>query len=598
MSENKNLTNDQLFEQLAKRKRRRRIRTVIIVILIVLAVIAALAAVVARLRQRVLEEYNSHKQEVLAFTVTRDTLTTNVSGSGTLTQVDLTAVEVPTGVEILEVLVEAEEEVEEGQILATLNMSTVLSSMASLKTQLDELDQQIATAKKDEVDPYMTAGVDGRIKELFVAEGDDIAAVMMKQGSLGTISLDGQMGVVIDAGQAADQKALAELKQGDMVQVRFAEPSENESSEEKLATVDGKVELIRESGVMIVFPDAKVQPGEKVTVLLKQENKEDPEIELGSGECYIHSPLSIIGFAGTVEKLYVKVDEKVKAGDDLMRLTNTSYSTNYDTLLRKREDLEEDLKELLDLYRDGAVLSPISGRIDSVDFSEDEETTADTSSGSYSGIQSQMMEYAGMSSYDVSGMLGGASEEKTKIVTIDPEQSMSVTIGIDENHILALEEGQTADVKISSFDTEEVFTGEVTEVIKRASGEADIQMSGLASAFMGTAASGVTEYSATVVVDKVSGMMPGMSAEVDVHITGSENVLIVPVDAVHRTSSTYFVYTTYDEITDEYGGRVDVKIGLQNTKYIEILDGLSEGMTVYYTETEEWDFFSQFYGGR
>ena len=598
MSDNKTLTNDQLFEQLAKRKRRRRIRTVIIVILIVLAVIAALAAVVARLRQRVLEEYNSHKQEVLAFTVTRDTLTTNVSGSGTLTQVDLTAVEVPTGVEILEVLVEAEEEVEEGQILATLNMSTVLSSMASLKTQLDELDQQIATAKKDEVDPYMTAGVDGRIKELFVAEGDDIAAVMMKQGSLGTISLDGQMGVVIEAGQAADQEALAGLSQGDMVQVRFAEPSEDKSSEEKLATVDGKVELIRESGVLIVFPDAKVQSGEKVTVLLKQENKEDPEIELGSGECYIHSPLSIIGFAGTVEKLYVKVDEKVKAGDDLMRLTNTSYSTNYDTLLRKREDLEEDLKELLDLYRDGAVLSPISGRIDSVDFSEDEETTADTSSGSYSGIQSQMMEYAGMSSYDVSGMLGGASEEKTKIVTIDPEQSMSVTIGIDENHILALEEGQTADVKISSFDTEEVFTGEVTEVIKRASGEADIQMSGLASAFMGTAASGVTEYSATVVVDKVSGMMPGMSAEVDVHITGSENVLIVPVDAVHRTSSTYFVYTTYDEATDEYGGRVDVKIGLQNTKFIEILDGLSEGMTVYYTETEEWDFFSQFYGGR
>ena len=123
-------------------------------------------------------------------------------------------------------------------------------------------------------------------------------------------------------------------------------------------------------------------------------------------------------------------------------------------------------------------------------------------------------------------------------------------------------------------------------------------MSGLASAFMGTAASGVTEYSATVKVDKAPGMMPGMTAEVDVHITGSENVLIVPVDAVHRTSSTYYVYTTYDEATDEYGGRVDVKIGLQNAKYIEILDGLSEGMTVYYTEAQEFDFFQQFYGGR
>ena len=53
MSENKNPTNDQLFEQLAKRKRRRRIRTVIIVVLIVLAVIAALAITVSRLRQKV-----------------------------------------------------------------------------------------------------------------------------------------------------------------------------------------------------------------------------------------------------------------------------------------------------------------------------------------------------------------------------------------------------------------------------------------------------------------------------------------------------------------------------------------------------------------
>ena len=236
MSENKNPTNDQLFEQLAKRKRRRRIRTVIIVVLIVLAVIAALAITVSRLRQKVLEEYNSHKQEVLSYTVVRDTLTTNVSGSGTLTQVDLETVKVPAGVEILDVLVEAEEEVEEGQILATLNMSTVLSSMASVKTQLDDLDQQIATAKKDEVDPYMTAGVDGRIKELFVAVDDDIAAVMMKQGSLGTISMDGQMGVVIEPGNGTES-----LSQGDAVLVRFAEKSEAENSEEKLITVDGKV---------------------------------------------------------------------------------------------------------------------------------------------------------------------------------------------------------------------------------------------------------------------------------------------------------------------------------------------------------------------
>ena len=75
-----------------------------------------------------------------------------------------------------------------------------------------------------------------------------------------------------------------------------------------------------------------------------------------------------------------------------------------------------------------------------------------------------------------------------------------------------------------------------------------------------------------------------MTASVDVKIQGVENAIIIPVDALHQTSTGAFVYTTYDEENQEYGGRVDVTTGLSNDNYVEITSGLAVGDTVYYTE--------------
>ena len=60
-------SNDVLFEQLAKRKKRRRLKTVLIVLAIVLTLITALVVTVARLRQRVMEEFANQTPDVLTF---------------------------------------------------------------------------------------------------------------------------------------------------------------------------------------------------------------------------------------------------------------------------------------------------------------------------------------------------------------------------------------------------------------------------------------------------------------------------------------------------------------------------------------------------
>ena len=59
-----------------------------------------------------------------------------------------------------------------------------------------------------------------------------------------------------------------------------------------------------------------------------------------------------------------------------------------------------------------------------------------------------------------------------------------------------------------------------------------------------------------------------------------------------------YVYTSYNEEYQEYGGRVDVVTGLENSTYVQIKSGLSVGDTVYYTEQESaFGSFSAMPGG-
>ena len=160
------------------------------------------------------------------------------------------------------------------------------------------------------------------------------------------------------------------------------------------------------------------------------------------------------------------------------------------------------------------------------------------------------------------------AEATTDIVTLSPDISMSVTISVDESDILSLALDQSADVTVSSV-SEDTLSGVVTEIDK-------------------TDSSGA--YTAVITLDKVDGMLPGMTASVDVRVEGVDDAILIPADALHQTSSGYYVYTSYDEETEEYGGRVDVVPGLSNSNYVEIKSGLKEGDTVYYTESQ--GFFS------
>ena len=505
---------DALFEALGKSKKRKK-RKILITVAAIIGVLALVLVVgTSVLQRRVREQFASQGDEVLKHTVKTGTISTLVSGSGILTNVDAEAIGIPEGVELTEILVENGDIVEENQLLALADMATVRSALSTLQDTIDDLDDSIYDADGDEASTRVAAGVPGRIKILYADVDDLVADVMVENGALAVISLDGYMALDLET------DALAE---GDSVTVTRATGE----------TLEGTVDTVFNGVATILVTDDGPENAESVTVLAEDGT------ELGSGELYVHSPLMVTGYAGTIRTVHVKLNTVVNRNSYIFTLKDTAFSANYDNLLRQRSDAEETLLELLTIQRYGGITAPVSGTVFSV---TDLETLEDEESG------------------------------VTDLLTLSPDVSMSVTISVDENDILSLELGQETNVTVSSV-SEDTLTGIVTEIDKTASDGA---------------------YTAEVTLDKIEGMLPGMSASVDVKIQGVENAVLVPADAVHYTSTGAYVYTTYDEETQEYGGRVDIVVGLSNDDEVEVVSGLKEGDVVYYTEKE--DFFFNFGG--
>ena len=519
---NQNERSEELFNTLSqnkKKKKRKLFRTVTSIIVIAALI---LLGTVMRLRKKVDDKFAVAGAQVLRYQVSAGTIHSLVSGTGTLEYVDLEILTVPTGVEVTEVVAERNQQVKKGDLLATVDMSTVLTALADLQEQLDELDKQIADAKGDEVSSFIRSGVSGRVKQVFATEGMDVSACMAQHGALAVLSLDGYMAADVESGL---------LERGDSVILIRPDGSE----------VPGTVDTAVNGKATVLLTDNGPAWGETVTILTADGT------EAGTGTLYIHSPLAVTGYAGTVSTVHVKENAAVYNGTTLFILKNTSFTANYDTLLRQRGELEDALLELLTIYRDGAILSPMDAMVSSLDYSE----TAD-SALLYSTVTTE--------------------ETETKLLTLYPNVSMSVTIGIDEADILNLEAGQEATITVSSV-SEETFPGTVTKINK----DADVS-------------TGVTQYSAEVLLERAEGMLPGMTASVDITIEGVENALIIPVDALHQTQANYFVYTGYDPETQQYQGMVNVTVGMQSSEYVEILSGLQLGDTVCYTEQNDFLF--------
>lgn len=142
-------------------------------------------------------ETDGPQASILSGTVQTGSIDTVLHGGGVLTSDDTTDITIPTGVKITEFLVSNGDVVTAGTPLAAVDRVSVMNAITGVQETMDYLVEQMNEAEDEEVPGAIEAQTDGKVKLVYAQEGESVSDVMLRDGALAVLSLDGLMAVEI-----------------------------------------------------------------------------------------------------------------------------------------------------------------------------------------------------------------------------------------------------------------------------------------------------------------------------------------------------------------------------------------------------------------
>ena len=181
-----------------------------------------------------------------------------------------------------------------------------------------------------------------------------------------------------------------------------------------------------------------------------------------------------------------------------------------------------------------------------------------------------------MMGFDIPDILGGATGDSSSGSTVDagplgaavlivPVDTFAVNVMIDELDILSVMEGQEAAVEFDALPGQS-FTGVVTRV-------GDSSSSGYGS----------VQYPVKLTLDREPEMRIGMNVTVIIRTSEKQGVLKLPAAAVQEDEQGAFVYTGVDG-SGALSDPVYITTGLSDGREVEVVAGLEKDAAVYYEE--------------
>lgn len=173
----------------------------------------------------------------------------------------------------------------------------------------------------------------------------------------------------------------------------------------------------------------------------------------------------------------------------------------------------------------------------------------------------------------------------TEILRIADLTRMEAQVEVNENDIVRVSLGDTAIIEVDAY-LDEKFRGVVTEIANSAQ-------------TTGVSADQITNFDVKILVlqesyehlagDGKNPFRPGMSTTVDIETESRKDILTVPIQSVTTRVDTTKTTTTASEeeirtlvfTTDgEYALARDVKTGIQDNSYIEIMSGIEDSVRI------------------
>ena len=170
-------------------------------------------------------------------------------------------------------------------------------------------------------------------------------------------------------------------------------------------------------------------------------------------------------------------------------------------------------------------------------------------------------------------MANQVKSEKTKeLLRVVPQDAMTVEVVVDELDITSVAVGQEAEITVDALPGR-AYTGVVQQVDPN-----------------GKNNGGNTKYTVTISIPRDEKMLNGMNATAILTVGVTDEVLTLPAAALTQKGRRTLVYTGYDPAAETLLDPVEIVTGVSDGVTVEILEGLTEGQTVYYAYYESDPF--------
>ena len=447
----------------------------------------------------------------------------SLSGTGTLNPANTYTVKSLVDGKVLTADFEEGDTVEEGTILYTID-----SSDASTNLEKAEIALQQAQRSYDKtVDrQYVRAEVAGTVSSLKVAKGDEVTSgqevAVIRDNSKMMLSL------LFPAADAAN------FSVGQSAQVVL--DGTFETLDGTITAVTGTDELstgnlLTRTVTIAVRNAGGLTTAQAATASINGVSSIASATFAYQAERTLTDPSS-----GTVSAINVQEGSAVEKDAILIELAGDDLTESVQSASETLRSAEISMQNMQDTMANYTITAPISGTVIEKDVKQGDALTSGTSLCVL---------------YDLS--------------------YLEMSINVDELEIGSLSVGQKVQITADAV-ADKNYVGTVTRVSMK-----------------GNSSGGTTTYPVTIRIDSIDGLRPGMNANAEIVVAESTSALCVPNAAIVRGG---YVLVTKDspsaanadpdmEAPDGYV-YVDVKTGVSDDDYTEILDGITAEDTIAY----------------
>ena len=493
--------------------------------------------------------------------VTRQTITSTITGSGTLEAADSYSVTTLLEGTILTADFEEGDQVEEGTVLYTIDDSDAANSLEQAQISLNQSERSYQNTVESLEDLTVTADTAGRIYTLDVEVGDEVTAGQQ----VATIRDSDTMELTVPF--PADDAAGFYVGQSATVTL----DSTFETLTGTVSEISGNTEVLTGNMIVRNVTIDVSNPGGLSTSQSASATVNGVGSSSGGTFAYADEATVTADVAGTVSSISVAEGDQVSRGQTILQLTSDTLSEQVQSAeesLRNAQISYENQTEQLDDY---TVTAPITGTI-----------------------------------VDKNYNAGEITEANQVLCTIYDLSYLTMTLSVDELDIANIQVGQTVAVTADAVE-DTTYEGVVTKV-----------------SVAGTSTGSATTYPVTIRIDETDGLLPGMSVDATITLDSAEDVLAIPSAALNRGDTVLLTADSpsaagaeaqqpedgTDAETSAGGGdaetagdessqyvSVQVTTGISDDSYIEITSGLQEGDTVVYIPTTSSDSDMGMMGG-